>query len=226
MLKFVFGGFLAIGGLLVYQGSALAISIGTSLTASALISIATLMIDQVRNGEQVRMRELIDTGLIAAEKHRNLSEYDTLVANAKVIDVTGYTLKSFSEQNEAHFRKRAETCSPIKVRVLLVHPESEAAKIMEGAENLQPGQYAGSCNAVIKRLSGIDGVTIKLLRQHLSMMVYRIDETLYTGPYPDSGRSATAFTLKVGNGWLFDQQMEDFEALWKKAELAPPLSTI
>ncbi|MEJ5042010.1 hypothetical protein LOY33_22700 [Pseudomonas sp. B21-036] len=180
------------------------------------MSLATLWIDQIRNGEEIRVRDLVETGLVAAYSRRNLTEeYDALVANAKVIDVTGYTLKSFSEQNEEVLRRRAEQKKPIRVRILLVDPDSESSKIMQLAENQSEGQYSGSRDSLLKSLGNIPDVEVRLCPRHLSMMIYRIDGILFTGPYPASAKSARAFTLKLGRGWLFDRQMEDFEALWK-----------
>lgn len=214
---------MVIGIILVKIDGPLNMSIGTSLIAGALMSLATLWIDQIRNGEEVRMRDLVHTGLLAAYPRRNLAEeYDALVADAKVIDVTGYTLKSFSEQNEEVLRARAKQGKPVKVRILLVDPDSEASKIMQKAENQSIGQYSGSRDSLLRSLGDIRGVEVRLSKRHLSMMIYRIDETLFTGPYPASARSAKAFTLKLGRGWLFDRQMEDFEALWAVADVAAP----
>lgn len=212
-----------LGMILVTTDDTLQLSIGTSLIAGALISLATLWIDQIRNGEEVRMRDLVETGLVAAYPRRNLTEeYDALVAGAKVIDVTGYTLRSFSEQNEEMLRKRAKQKKPVKVRILLVDPDTESSKIMQEAENLPIGQYSGSRESLLKSLGDIRGVEVRLSKRHLSMMIYRIDETLFTGPYPASAKSAKAFTLKLRRGWLFDKQMEDFEALWDLGDIIEP----
>ncbi len=164
------------------------------------------------------MTELISTGLVAAYPQRNLGqEYGVLVARAKVIDVTGYTLTAFSEQNKEHFIACVKAKKPIKARILLVDPDSEAAGIMAAAENKEVSQYLASHRTLIKSLSGLKGVHIKITKRHLSMMVYRIDDVLFTGPYPFTGNSTTATTLKVGRGWLFDRQMEDFDRLWEEA---------
>lgn len=208
--------------LIQFEGS-LQLSIGTSLIAGALISLATLWIDQIRNGEEVRMKDLVETGLIAVYRQRNLvEEYDALVAHAKHIDVTGYTLKSFTEQNEEVLRARAKEENPVKVRILLVDPDSEASQIMQKAENQPMGQYAGSRDSLFRSLGDISGIEVRISKQHLSMMIYRIDETLFTGPYPVSAKSAKAFTFKLGKGWLFDKQMEDFEALWARGKVVRP----
>ncbi|NUT88442.1 hypothetical protein HNO91_18555 [Pseudomonas corrugata] len=224
-LVMVFLGFMVLGVILVLIDGPVQLSIGTSLIAGALMSLATLWIDQIRNGEEIRMRDLVTTGLVAAYTRRNLTEeYDVLVANAKVIDVTGYTLKSFSEQNEEVLRKRADQNNPILVRILLVDPNSESSKIMQHAENQSTGQYSGSKDSLLKTLGNIPGVEVRLSPRHLSMMIYRIDDILFTGPYPASAKSAKAFTLKLARGWLFDRQMEDFEALWKLGNVIRPNS--
>lgn len=216
-LNLVFAIFFVLGCVLTWLGGTVLISVGTSLLAGAVVSLATLWIDQVRNGEQTRMEELAASGLIAAHQRRDLAEYDSLVACAKGIDVTGYTLKSFSEANEAHFKRRAAKGTHICARILLVDPACEAAKVMEKAEKLAQGQYSGSKDAPLSRLGGIEKTEIRLLSRHLPMMIYRIDDILYTGPYPSSSKSKTAFTLKLSAGWLFDRQQEDFDTLWKEA---------
>lgn len=194
------------------------VSIGTSLIAGATISLLTLWIDQIRNAEQTRMAELIDSGLHTAFERRNLSEYETLVPDADAIDVAGYTLKSFSEQNIHHLTSRASKRKPISVRVLLVDPSTEAARAMEKAEDLPAGTYERLCEALHQRLGTIDGVEIRLLGRPLSMMIYRIDKFIYTGPFPASGRSSTAFTLKLEDpGWLYEHQKREFDSLWNEA---------
>lgn len=194
------------------------ISLGTSLVAGATIALLTLWIDQLRNAEQVRMAELIDSGLHSAFERRNLAEYESLVPEADAIDVAGYTLKSFTEQNETHLRTRAERGKPITVRVLLVDPSTEAAKVMESSEGMQPKTYESLCKSVVTRLGDIEGVEIRFLARPLSMMIYRIDKFVYTGPFPASGKSSTAFTLKLEEpGWLYEHQLKEFNELWDEA---------
>jgi hypothetical protein len=131
--------------------------------------------------------------------------------------VTGYSLRSFSEQNEQIFRNRANEGKPITARILIVNPKSAASTLMEKAENLSPGQYQAALEALVRKLQQVDGISIRLIDRHLSMMIYRIDEVMYTGPYPHTGGSSIALTFKLGQGWIFARQLEDFEALWKEA---------
>lgn len=198
------------------------LAIGASFVAGACISLATLLIDQVRNGEQIRAADLARAGIWEVFNRRDLPEYDALVCKAKVIDVAGYTLKSFTESNEGTFRRRAGEGNPVHIRVLLVDPGCEAARVMEAAERAASGTYRSSTDLVAAHLGDIQNVEIRYVARHLPMMIYRIDDILYCGPFPQDGRSKTALTFKLGQGgWLFDRQLDEFEALWNAAAPGP-----
>jgi hypothetical protein len=219
----VFSLFLIAGILFVRAGGPVLISIGTSFIAGALISLATLLIDQIRNSEQMRAADLVKAGLLEAHERRDLPEYDGLVRRAEEIDVAGYTLRSFSETNEQILRQRAASGKPIKVRVLVVDPQCEAAAVMENAEHLPHGTYQAVLTGLRAKLEDIEGVEIRTVRHHLPMMIYRIDKILYTGPFPLDGTSRMALTLKLGlGGWLFQRQRAEFDALWAQAAAALP----
>lgn len=221
-LAVVFALFLGAGTLCVYNGGTVAVSIGTSFIAGSLISLATLLIDQIRNGEQLRAVDLARAGLLEAFERRDLPEYDSLVVAAGEIDVAGYTLKSFSETNENVLRQRAKAGKPISVRMLLVDPECAAAKIMESSEGLPEGGYRSNFESLRSRLVDLPHLEIRTLPRHLPMMIYRIDRTLYTGPFPVDGRSRMALTLKLGlDGWLFERQLAEFNTLWEQATPIP-----
>lgn len=218
----VFSLFLLAGILCVYAGGTVLISIGTSLIASAIVSLATLVIDQIRNSEQMRAADLLAAGLMTVHKRRDLPEYDAAVRVAEEIDVAGYTLRSFSDTNAQTLRQRATGGKPIKLRVLVVDPTCEAAIMMEHSEQLPSGTYQGLLSGLRSKLEGIKGVEIRTVRYHLPMMIYRIDKILYTGPFPLDSTSRMATTIKLGlGGWLYHRQRDEFDALWEAADLAP-----
>ncbi len=217
-MAFIFALFFASGIACTSFGGVVLLSIGTSLIASALISFTTLAIDQIRSGEQIRATDLAKAGLLAVFERRDLSEYDDQVRTASQIDVAGYTLKSFSETNAGVLQERAAVGRPVTVRVLIVDPSCEAARFMEQAEDLPKGAYSDNLCSLLQRLAGIQGVEIRTVRRNLPMMIYRIDRTLYTGPFPMDGRSRMALTLKLGSGgWLFVRQRAEFDSLWREA---------
>ena len=219
LLSAIFGAFLLGGIALIILGGTIKLSIGTSIIASSLISLATLVIDQVRNGEQIRAADLAKAGMLTVYKRRDLPEYDSLIQRSSRIDVAGYTLRSFSESNAEYLSRRAADGNPVKVRVLLVDPSCEASRVMEAAEQMPPGSYDNSVATTIARLGSVKGAEIRFLPRHLSMMIYRIDGILYTGPFPQNGLSKVSLTFKLGHGgWLFQKQVEEFEGLWNDAK--------
>ncbi len=194
-------------------------NIGASLIASAIVAFATLWIDFIRGGEQLRTDELVRSGLQQVFDRRNLEEYEPLVKKSSCIWVTGYTLRAFTETNEPIFRKRVKNGDKFSVRMLLVNPESEIAAMMESAEKHTPGAYKTLLRTTMQQLEGLDDhIEIRLLDKPLLSMIYRLDSTLFTGPYPHKGSSRHALTLKIeANSWLFDRQKEEFEGLWDTA---------
>lgn len=194
-------------------------NIGASLIASAIVAFATLWIDFIRGGEQLRADELARAGLQQVFDRRNLEEYEPLVNKSSLIWVTGYTLRAFTESNEPIFRERAKQGEKFSVRMLLVDPESDIASMMEAAEKQSPGSYKAALLTTRQQLAGLDEhVEIRLLKRPLPSMIYMLDSTLYTGPYPHKGSSRRAFTLKIeANSWLFDRQKDEFEGLWDAA---------
>lgn len=195
-------------------------SFGISLVAGAIISIATLWIEYIRSGEQVRSDELLRSGLLAVYDRRDLvQEYESHVQGCKKIQVAGYTLAAFTESNEQYFRKRASQGDSVKVQMLLVAPDSPWAAAMEVSESKPAGAYKQAYSVIIAKMSGIDGVELRLLERPLPMMIYRIDNFLYTGPYPFSGASRLATTLKLAeDGWWYERQCQEFESLWANAK--------
>ena len=213
----IFALILVIGLLLILYGSTGWKSLGISLVAGAVVSLSTLWIDHLRTAEQLRGAELLAAGIQQIAPRRDLvDEYEKRVSNAREIWVTGYTLRTFTESNEVRFHQRAQSGEKFEVRMLIVDPHADAAEKAESAEKVAKGSYADQFQSILQKLKGLGAhVQLRLLPRHLPMMIYRIDNALYTGPYPFIGSSRLAFTLTLHKGgWLFDRQMEEFEALW------------
>ena len=122
---------MTVGALLTKYGGTTSVSIGTSLIASGLVALATILVEFVRGPEQLRAAELSKAGLMAVYPRRDLDEYDELVSKAALIDVAGYTLRSFTEANIIHMRERLNAGNPIRVRMLMVDPSTPIAKAMQ-----------------------------------------------------------------------------------------------
>lgn len=211
---------IVVGIALTEYGDERSVSIGTSLIASGIVALATILVDFVRSGEQLRIAELSKAGLLAVHSRRDLDEYDSLVRKAYQIDVAGYTLRSFTEANIGHIRERLGAGNPIRVRMLMVDPSTPVAKAMQKNEGHPPGAYTKSHKAVQNLLEGLDeSVEIRTIDFPLPAMIYRIDDTLYTGPYPKGEPSKLATTYKVSTrGWMFEKTIKEFENLWSEAQ--------
>lgn len=197
------------------KGDTVAEGIGGSLIASAIVALATIWIDQIRSGEQLRADRLLASGLRQAFPERAIDDYANYLSAFSEIDVSGYTLGAFIESNEVRMHERAKKGDKFKVRMLLVNPECSSAVILEAGESKPPGTYARALATIKQKLHGLEEhVELRLLNRSLPMMVYRIDKVLYTGPYPHIGASRGALTLKVEGGWLFTRQQEEFDSLW------------
>lgn len=207
--------FAGLATLKFYKGDSVAEGIGGSLIASAIVALATIWIDYIRSGEQLRADRLLESGLREAFPERAIKDYENHLSAFSEIDVTGYTLGAFTESNESRMHARSRKGSGFKVRMLLVNPECSSAVLLEEGENQPPGTYARALAAIKLKLRGLEQhVELRLLNRSLPMMIYRIDKVLYTGPYPHKGASRNALTLKVEGGWLFTRQMDEFESLW------------
>lgn len=210
---------IVVGIALTEYGDERSVAIGTSLIASGLVALATILVDFVRSGEQLRIAELSKAGLLAVQNRRDLGEYEPLVRKAYQIDVAGYTLRSFTEANIGHIRERLGSGSPIRVRMLMVDPSTSIAKAMQKNEGHPPGSYTKSHKAVQSLLAGLEeSVEVRTIDFPLPAMIYRIDDILYTGPYPKNEPSRLATTYKIGRkGWMFEKTIKEFESLWSEA---------
>lgn len=211
---------LVAGGLFTKYGGETTKSIGTSLIASAIVALATLLIEQLRSSEQLRASELAKAGILAAYPRRDLEEYDALVERSREIDVSGYTLRAFTEANVKHFRERQSAGKPIRVRMLLVDSQTPFSKAMQADEGQPSGSYTKSQTAIVNILRGLDScIEIRKIDTPITAMLYRIDEVAYTGSYPKYTPSTHANTIKIeSHGWIFRQLMIDFEKMWKNAD--------
>ena len=206
---------LGLGILYFKKGNSVAEGIGGSLIASAIVSLATIWIDYIRSGHQLRADLLLASGLRQAFPERNISDYENYLPSFAEIDVAGYSLGAFIESNEQRMHERAKKGDKFKVRMLLVHPECSSAVILEEGENKPRGTYSRALATIKQKLVGLEShVELRLLNRSLPMMIYRIDRILYTGPYPHIGASRSALTLKVEGGWLFTRQQAEFDSLW------------
>lgn len=207
-----------------YLGTEISVAIGTSLVASAIVTFATLWINFIKTQEESLLKKIKKKGILDIHDSRSLTNlYQPLLQKVENIDVTGYSLTGFLNQSLQIISQRADGSSPVKVRILLVDPETEASKKQESIENQSPNSYKMACENVIRSLGGIKGVEIKYIDHALPIMIYRLGNRLFTGHYsanPQS-RSSSTSTIEIDqSGELFDDYMSEFDSLWNKGKKA------
>ncbi len=201
-----------------YKGESVWEGIGGSLIASAIVSLATIWIDAIRTGRRLLGDQLLECGLRQVFPIRAITEeYEKYLEDFKQIDVAGYTLGAFTESNESRLHSMHKSSKDFKVRMLLVDPACESAKLFEVAEDKPSGSYSQALATIRKKLAGLDEkVELRLLNCALPMMIYRIDRVVYTGPYPHKGASRNALTIKIEQGWIFERLETEFDDLWER----------
>ena len=143
-LVFIFTLIFSAGILILRQckGDSVWEGIGGSLIASAIVSLATIWIDYIRAGKRLLGDQLLECGLRQAFPSRAIpEEYEKHLNGFKEIDVAGYTLGAFTESNEGRLRAMYQSGDKFKVRMLLVDPDCESAKLFEKAEDKPSGAY-------------------------------------------------------------------------------------
>ena len=93
---------------------------------------------------------------------------------------------------------------------------------MEEAENQQQGHNLDCYQSLKEKFRDFhSNIELRILDQRLSMMIYRIDNILYTGMYPQNGPSRNAYTIKLEDkgttAWMYHRHLQEFETLWNKA---------
>lgn len=221
---------LIIGYILILKGSLnidknvsnIYISIGTSLIATGIVATLDLFRELVRENNFKKMNNVIyEAGIWSVHKKRDLDAYDVLMEGMeKGVDITGYSLRSFFDSYEQVIKKKIKQNPLIKIRMLVVDPESEFSKNREKIE----GNYTGSVfknniEKIERELLDIDNVEIKKISTPLTTMIFRIDNVMFVGPHLYKKSSKATLTLEISkNGWLFEQYQEEFERLWNDAK--------
>lgn len=196
-------------------------SIGTALVSSALVSFLELLRSSYSDIISNDVKKLvIEAGIMNVFDKRNLDDYDELIRKSHSIDITGYSLRAFSQSYYTIIKDEISKNSNFALRIILVNPECNASKERELIEyKKQNNQFKTSCEDVFSKFKDIEGVEIKLINFSLSSMIYRIDDIMYIGPHLVSETSTASFTMKIKKGgWAFKKYQKEFDALWEMAE--------
>lgn len=207
-----------LGIILIMTANSIGIAVGTSIIASAIVT--TLDLFRVHTKEYVYENIdniMLEGGIENIFFTRDLDEYNSLINNSsRCIDITGYSLRAFIQSYETILKNKFSIYSNYKVRIIFVDPQSYFSTNRElQEEGVNNGTYMNAYNTLVNKFKDISNVEIRLLEAPLSSMIYRIDDTMYIGPYYYKESSKATHTIKLRKDCkLFKQYEEEFEAMW------------
>lgn len=198
----------------------IAISIGTSLVATGVV----LALDLVRRNTNKRVNRrtkniLGHSGIQWVYEKRDLDKYDHLIKRVSDrLDICGYSLGAFFDSYGEIIKKRA-TINDLKIRVLFVNPNSEAARARAELEGKPSNHFEDRFNSFMNFFSGTSSVEIKTIDTPLSSMIYRIDNIMFIGPHFYKTQSKSTLTIELSKGsMLFNEYQKEFDRMWIDAK--------
>lgn len=191
------------------------ISIGTSLIAAAVV----MFLDLIRHVSINKIFEqlnniIVDAGLVWVYKKRDIDKYDDLMNNIQAeLDIAGYSLGAFFD-SYSDILKAKVSKSSIRVRILLVNPESTFSQNRASIEGRGNDAFKEKIDTLLKFFKG-DKIEIKFLDAPLSTMIFRIDDIMFVGPHFYRKQSKATLTQELKKDhWMFNEYQEEFEKMW------------
>lgn len=202
------------------------ISIGTSLIAASILYFFEIWKDFLIFEFRMKIDNvLLNAGINFVHKKRDIDKYDELMDKAnKQIDVLGYSLRSFFQSNREKLIELSDSRKDLKIRILVVDPNSVFSEKRERIEGETKGTYLSSIQTMYNALSQNKNIEIRKIDVPIGTMIYRIDDIIFVGPHLYKRGSTSTVTLETDNrGWLFREYEKEFENLWTDAK---PFETI
>jgi len=198
------------------------LALGTTILVSGVVAIIDMFRQYFKDSIFSQVKNvLIDSRLQHIHKKRNIDKYDNLMNSVKYnIDITGYSLNSFYESYSEILKQNVSRANPIKIRILVVDPNSVFSKNRQEVE----GHLSSSTifHDIIMRMANelkkIPNIEIKIIATPLTTMIFRIDDIMFIGPHLYKKASKATLTYEINRGgWLFDVYNSEFEELWRNA---------
>jgi hypothetical protein len=198
------------------------LAIGTSLIASAIVYLLDILKQYgiINALKQEVNKDIANSGIANLYNKRSVEKYDILMSDAnKKIDALGYSLRRFHDTSKHIIEEYQKKKSPPKIRILLIDPDSEFSKEREKIEGEVEGTYKGSIEKLRFSFSKYKFIEVKKIATQLSNMIYRIDDTMFIGPYLYKVSSSVTVTFELEkHGWLFKLYENEFNKLWESAK--------
>lgn len=205
----------------------ISLSVGCSLIASGLV---ILMHDFFVERKKVSLLDEWKIERIFATRAEKNAESDPELVNAKYcVDAVAFGLGSFRNKHS----QKVETClrKGVNFRIITMDPESPYVDARDAEEGEKLGTTKYSIEQLIEWADKLNEKKLKgrvVVRGYSSMTLdfyWRVDDTLYIGPYWYGEKSQQTITYKfLAGGKGFAQYSEYFEKLWDDENLCKPLT--
>ena len=217
-----------VGIVLVLINNNACVSIGCSLIASAVFSVLTVLIVDVKKTDPLEEWKISKIYSTRAEKN---ADSDPNLERAKYcVDVVAFGLSSFRSK----YSKKVEQAlrKGVNFRIITMDPESEFIFARENEEGEIKGSIQKSINDIVKwadeknKKSSKGKIIIKAYNCMTLDFYWRVDDTLYIGPYWFGYKSSDTITycFKEG-GKAFTLYTEYFDTLWENKEIMRALTS-
>lgn len=203
------------------------ISIGCSLIASALVLLfTTMLIERVPFNP---LNEWKIERIFATRAEKNSDSDPELEHIEYCLDGIAFGLRSFRSKQT----KRIELCLQrgVNIRLLTMDPNSDFVKQREREENETEGQITHTINELVKWADDLNAKSHKgkiVVKGYKCMTLdfyWRLDDTLYIGPYLYGIPSQQTITFKFNKGGKgFQTYIDYFESLWDNNDLSTVLT--
>lgn len=205
------------------------VGIGGSLVASGLVIVLqTLFVDRII------INPLDEWGIekIYATRAEKNKESDPELEKAKYcLDAIAFGLNSFRNKHTSKIETLLK--KGINIRIITMNPESNFLAAREKEENDQEGHIKHTIRELITWADKLNKRNFKgkiIVKGYNCMTLdfyWRVDDSLYIGPYWYGSDSQQTITYKfIAKGKAFQQFTDYFESLWDDEKLCEILTEV
>ncbi len=217
-----------VGIVLVLINNNACISIGCSLIASAVLSILTALIVDVKKVDP--LDEWNISKIYSTRSEKNADSDPNLDKARYCVDAVAFGLSSFRSK----YSKKVEQAlrKGVNFRIITMDSESDFIHAREEEEGAIEGNIQKSINDLVKWANELNEKSSKgkiIIKAYKCMTLdfyWRVDDTLYIGPYWYGYKSSDTITycFKEG-GKAFTQYSDYFDSLWENNEIMRTLTS-
>lgn len=205
-------------------------ALGVSIIAAGAVGIALWIVVRREDAAANWTKSLAEAGIAWVYPRRAASirsHYENRTEAGKdALDVIGFGLKDFKRDYLTNLGTMSQR---MRIRILIINPESEYAVERDREENQREGTIADEAREFLRAFSelygaGNDRLQLRTYRCLPLVNVFRIDNEIFWGPYLMDQASGNTFTMRTNSrGFLYQQLRDHFDRVWsdERTEQSP-----